>query len=349
MFEQLEDAARLLMHVDLKPVQGDRFQPTGFADLGAATYERPDGKRMLLVESAQSMANRLEQTCLRAGGPDIVPELRGIPYVAATLTGDIDGQELETRTSSLIEAHRLNSPFIISNDSFAERFAQHAGYASGQPIDWTRAASAVLFFDPNSLLHGLFMVNLGNGRLRFPRALSGFVEAEGAHEAHSGGAKNNPIDPTGTIRATNFDKDVYSNVPYHRLEFTADRITAYFNLDVALLKGYALPQAATDLLIALGLYKISRLLRGGLRLRTACDLMPRSDLQVDLPTGFTLPATTLLLEAIGKGIEECRRRKLLVEPPVTEITTQVKRIKQKKKKQEAASGEEGDESEQDNG
>jgi CRISPR-associated protein Csb1 len=59
MFEQLDSAPRLLMHADLKPVQGDRFQPTGFADLGAAVYERPDGTRMLLVESAQSMANRL--------------------------------------------------------------------------------------------------------------------------------------------------------------------------------------------------------------------------------------------------------------------------------------------------
>src|SRR5207253_6245313 len=40
-----------------------RFQPTGFPDLGAATYDGPEGKKMLLVESAQSMANRLEGVC----------------------------------------------------------------------------------------------------------------------------------------------------------------------------------------------------------------------------------------------------------------------------------------------
>jgi len=345
MFEQLKDVPRLLMRVDLKPVQGERFQPTGFADLGAATYERPDGTRMLLVESAQSMANRLEQTCLKANGPDLVPELAGIPYVVATLTGNIDGGTLETRTSSLIEAHRLNSPFIISDESFAEDFSSRAGYAVGRPIDWRRAGSAVFFFDPNSLLHGLFMANLGDGRLKFPRALTGFIEAEDAREAHSGGVKNNPTDPTGTIRAINFDKDVYSNVPYHRVEFTASRITAYFNLDLALLRGYALPEAATQLLIALGLYKVRRLLSAGLRLRTACDLTPQGEIRADAPVDFLPPPFADLLEALGRNIEECHRQKLFADPPVTKITI---KVKQAKKKAESAEPEESTESKEPN-
>ena len=51
---------RVLLEAELTPMQGQRFQPTGFADLGAATYTLPNGTRMLLVESAQSMANRME-------------------------------------------------------------------------------------------------------------------------------------------------------------------------------------------------------------------------------------------------------------------------------------------------
>ncbi len=51
---KLEHAPRLLLEAELRPCQGDRFQPTGFADLGAALYKRPDGTDMLLVESAQS-------------------------------------------------------------------------------------------------------------------------------------------------------------------------------------------------------------------------------------------------------------------------------------------------------
>ena len=35
-FDKLKDAPRLLMEARLKPLQGERFQPTGFADLGPA-------------------------------------------------------------------------------------------------------------------------------------------------------------------------------------------------------------------------------------------------------------------------------------------------------------------------
>ena len=59
---ELDKVSRLLMTVPLRPVQGDRFQPTGFPSLGAATYQTKEGPK-LLVESAQSMANRLETTC----------------------------------------------------------------------------------------------------------------------------------------------------------------------------------------------------------------------------------------------------------------------------------------------
>ncbi len=59
---------RRLFQVPLEPVSGSMFQPTGFPDIGAAIFERPirdaDGstsfQSALLVESAQSMANRLE-------------------------------------------------------------------------------------------------------------------------------------------------------------------------------------------------------------------------------------------------------------------------------------------------
>ncbi len=57
--DALKDSPRLLIEARLKPVQGTRFQPTGFPEIGAAEYDGPEGEKMLLVESAQSMANRL--------------------------------------------------------------------------------------------------------------------------------------------------------------------------------------------------------------------------------------------------------------------------------------------------
>jgi CRISPR-associated protein Csb1 len=45
-FTALKDQPRLLLKAALKPIQGTRFQPTGFPDLGAATYDGPDGRKI---------------------------------------------------------------------------------------------------------------------------------------------------------------------------------------------------------------------------------------------------------------------------------------------------------------
>jgi len=334
-----KSASRLLIEVELKPVQGDRFQPTGFADLGAAVYTLPDGKiRNILVESAQSMANRLEQTCLDGNGPRHIKELEGLPYILVKLTG-----ASEAETSSLIEAHRINSPFIISDKKFQESFAKKAGYARGLPLDWKKVGSALFFYDPNSLLHGAFMANLGDGRLKVPRLITGFIEAEDIREAASGGVKNNPLDPTGKIRSENYDKDVYSNVPYHRMEYTAKRIVAYFNFDLALLDGYGLEPEAKELLFALGLYKIRHLLDRGLRLRTACDLKVVGAIKATAPEGFVLPSEEALMGTIKEDIKECTKKGLFTKPPVTELTTKVVEKKGEEKPELSSSPAENEE------
>ncbi len=138
-------------------------------------------------------------------------------------------------------------------------------------------------------------------------------------EAVSGGVKNNPLDPTGKIRAKGYDKDVYSNVPYPRIEYTAASIKAYFNLDLALIAGYGLPEPAGELLISLALLKIQRFLASGLRLRTACDLTPKGLIDVIAPAGFAVPAEAALLAAVQGGIRGCTDVGLFAVPPVTII------------------------------
>ena len=77
----LDGTQRLLIEAELRPVQGYRFQPTGFPNLGAATYKAPDGTDMLLIESAQSVANRLEAVCWDEVNDDWVKPLHGLPVV----------------------------------------------------------------------------------------------------------------------------------------------------------------------------------------------------------------------------------------------------------------------------
>lgn len=313
MFSELSGVQRVLMEVDLMPVQGARFQPTGFPDIGAATYQLPDGTRMLLVESAQSMGNRLESTILGADN-ELVPDLSGLSYIRVKLNG-----ASETATNSLIEAHRINSPFIISDESFQQEFLNTSGYGRGRPLNWQRISNALFKYDVNSLLHGVFLANLEDGRVKVARSLTAFIEASNVREVVSGGVKNNPIDPTGKMRAEKYDKDVYGNVPYQRTEYTAGSIMAYFNLDIGLLRSYDLGQDAFELLVYLGLYKVKAFLDQGTRLRTACDLKCQGELKVKEPEGFSIPAKEDLLDRLKERISRCKS--LFASPPVTEIET----------------------------
>jgi len=319
-YSALETAPRLLIEVPLKPLQGDRFQPTGFPDLGAARYTLHDGTEMLLVESAQSVANRMELACWDEAKDDLIPELQGLPYI---LVKRPDGSNL---TNSVLEAHRINSEYVMSS-SFKETFTHEIEYKEKSPINWKKFHTHLLKYDPNCLIHGTFLEEIG-GRLRVTRALSGFVEANNVFVAESGGVKNNRVQP-GL-------KGGEGNVPFHRTEFTAEKITAYFSLDLSLLRAYGLGEDATQLLIALSLFKIRRFLSTGLRLRTACDLTMADGIQVTKPANFDLPAEADLLAECKAKIQSCKP--LFADPAVTEVIWEPSKKKSKEKEEEEEEG-----------
>lgn len=291
----LENVPRLLLKATLEPVQGTRFQPTGFPEIGAAQYEGPDGTPMLLVESAQSVANRLEEVCWDKVADDWVPELRGLSVVKVL------DENSEPLTNSVLEAHRINSPYILEGKDkrvFDHLKHQLADMKEGI-VNLNKLAAVLLKMDVNALLHGIFLAkkDLAGGRLRLPRALSGFIEAKGAKVAASGGVKNDSVNPEGDTSKG------FGNVPFPRDEFVSSEITAYFNLDLAQLRGYGFPAKVYNLLVALALFKIQRFLDVGLRLRTACDLDCKST-EVQRPDGFKLPSLDALRNALPNLISE---------------------------------------------
>jgi CRISPR-associated protein Csb1 len=296
------------MEVELEPLQGTRFQPTGFPDLGAATYSLADGTQMLLLESSQSMANRLEEVCWNEVEDHWVEELDGLPYVKVL---DTDG---EPKTNSVLESHRLNSPYILEseNKEFYNRLKEELGGLEEGAVNLRDFAGKLLQYDVNSLVHGVFLSksDLAGGRLRLPRALSSFIEATDVTVAASGGVKNDRVNPSGDTSKG------FGNVPFHRDEYTG-HITAYFNLDLAQVRGYGVSEAAERLLIGLSLFKIRRFLREGLRLRTACDLEPSSELRVQRPKGFEMPSYEELSEAMPALVAEASDA--FADPVVTEV------------------------------
>jgi CRISPR-associated protein Csb1 len=309
----LDAASRLLVEAMLKPIQGNRFQPTGFPNLGAATYKAPNNTDMLLVESAQSVANRLEAVCWDSVSDDWVTPLRGLPVVKV-----VDGNATAL-TNSILEAHRLNSPYI-ANSGWFDTLKQEIGYDEkpSRPIDMRGKVYPILLkYDPSSLLHGIFLEKIA-GVIRTPRALSGFVEAENVTIASSGGVKNDRVDASGKSEGSGAAEG-YGNVPFARDEFTAKTIVAYFNLDLDQIRAFGLGIEAEQLLVALALFKIRRFLAAGLRLRTACDL-DLVGLDVTRPAEFEFPELADLEAVLPSLIAKVTAKKQFATPPVTTVT-----------------------------
>lgn len=260
---------RTVLEADLTPLAGSLFQPTGFPDLGAAEF----GDNRLLVESAQSMANWLESTTWDTAANDQAPELAvaGIPYVRVV---DPEGHFL---SASRLEAHRLASAYIMAGTvagTTGEKWLEgQLQLAKGRPLDYRAVARACFRLDPVSLVHGVFFARRNwPWQPKISRAVTSFVEATGVKPAVSGGVKRDVVINEAKGGAT---AEGYGTVPHHRVEYTAERITAYFTIDHAQFRSYGLSESATALLEAIADFEIATLLDRGLRLRTRCDLIVR--------------------------------------------------------------------------
>ncbi|MDN5797026.1 MAG: type I-U CRISPR-associated RAMP protein Csb1/Cas7u [Intrasporangium sp.] len=269
--------SRTIYRVPLEPVLGSRFQPTGFPDLGAATFQKPSGDagwtQALHVESPQSMANRLELTTWDAAAADQGEGLAGLPYVRVVAE---DGTFL---TSSRLEAHRLASAYImdglINGTPGRDLLPDWLGLASGRAMDHRGLARAVFRLDPLSLVHGVFFAQKAwPWQPKIARVVTCFIDAEDVQEAVSGGVKTDSVNPK--VDDNRGTAEGYGMVPHQRVEFTARTITAYVSVDHEQIRSYGLGGVGSKLLDALIDFELARLFRSGpLRLRTACDLEVR--------------------------------------------------------------------------
>lgn len=280
-------SARTNMRIALRPANGYRFQPTGFPDLGAATFKRPTGDggwvEALHVESPQSMANRLEATTWDDASDDQFEALRGLPYVRIV---DKDGRFI---TSSRQEAHRLASAYImdgvIDGTPGRDGLPVLLGLKEVGGLDHRALAAGIARLDPLSLVHGVFFSQKNWSRQpKVARALTCFIDADGVETAISGGVKTDSAQVKAREGAGS--KEGYGMVPHQRTEFTAQSITAYVSIDRAQVRSYGLGEEGTELVEALIHYELAHLFReSSLRLRTACDLeIADKDALAEVPT-----------------------------------------------------------------
>lgn len=291
---------RLTLQASLEPVADvDRFQPAGFPEIGHVIYDSPrlaaDNRpeKVCIVDSAASMANHLETVCLDGSfGSGLAPELAGLPYVeCVTDNGAAGGYRVVVTTFS--EGHRLASSLFTDErsrlcangqpgtENLGRKLLSEFGLVDlGKrshplPQDWWKVFKTIFKYDPNSLVHGILFPAMG---IKIPRLLTAHLEAFGAARVVSAGVK--------------FDKLLMttSGQPIFAVdEETAREIRATFVIDLALLRSFGrteekdgeavvrgLNEAEKQLLLALALWKVGRLLRQPFRFRSRCDLQLRT-------------------------------------------------------------------------
>lgn len=286
----LDTASRLLIEAELKVAGGGggRFQPTGFPDLGPALFRGADGANWLLVESPQSMANRLERVCWidgdgendRVGGYN--DACKGIPYVLAI---DTDERPL---TASTLEAHRLSSPYIWDTQPFADPDDQSKqvalpeylkklfSLADNRLVPWKKVAAGLIKVDPGCLLHGIWFNegSFAGGKVRLTRCLSGYIEARDPSIANYGFQKRDGVSDRTDKEAGQSAAEGFGSVIGPKQHFTSGEVKAYFQIDIERLRSYGLLSEQVKALVAWAIYKVRRVLvasRDGVAdLRTEC-------------------------------------------------------------------------------
>lgn len=297
---------RILVTARLRPIGATAFQPTGFPNLGAAEFKRPttDGPDVdcLLVESVQSMTNRIEELCWDSVAAKPAHPLEGLPYVeVATPAG-------EHLTSSREEPHRLASAYIrnatIDGTDGVEWISDRLGLAERRRTDWQAIYRAVFEMDPMCLLHGVFFSDKkwsssGNPKIR--RAVTAVIEAHDVRRAISGGVKRDDVQFTKAEGAG--AEEGFGFVPFGRTEFTAAEIVLSVVIDIGQIRGYGLSDDQTRLLIDIAQWEAAKLVGQPLRLRTACDLEVADSAEVAKPRGYSLPEVDELEERIAAAID----------------------------------------------
>ena len=345
----LDTVSRLLIEAELKVAAGGggRFQPTGFPDLGPALFRGADGANWLLVESPQSMANRLEMACWDEAEECFDSVCNGIPFVRSIVSAG--GQS--STTSSVQESHRLASPYILAGSLNGAKPSQQLwkvlkssehlkglGLLENRPFILRNHAAKLLKLDPGSLLHGVWLSTkikengnkaLCGGKVRFPRLLSAYIEAATPQQANYGGVKRERIFDQAESGKTDAESG-FGSIPYAKSDYTSEKITAYFSLDLNLLRTLGLGERQdhtennittrvpkntalknghsrgnfTDeeaFLIFWSLYKIDRFLSQGLTLRSNCQFSFTGPIRVNEPVNskFDWPQTDELIDGLA--------------------------------------------------
>ena len=297
LVDELLQQDRVLLSAELHLANGSFFQPTGFPDIGACVYTDGAGKPRCLVESEQSMANRLEAVCMKAPGVWREPLAGKLPVIR------VSNKKKQLLATNLTEPHRIASSYVlegsVNGTTLQDKLKEHLGLDDKTwPLDGReKLTQAVFALDPGAILHGFQFMQWEAVGLRAARLLHARLEAVLANdgEIHYGLVKVDGIEPeSSAAKKSNKGQSIAAKARY-----VPRSIHATFEIDVLALRERSLVPAsdgesvtgssgkkeAQRFLLALALWKIYRFLTnapafdartgdtmGALRLRADCSL-----------------------------------------------------------------------------
>lgn len=297
LVDELLGQDRVLISAELHLANGSFFQPTGFPDIGACVYTDGAGKPRCLVESEQSMANRLEAVCMKAPGVWREPLAGKLPVIR------VANKKKRLLATNLTEPHRVASSYVlegsVNETTLQDKLKKHLGLDDKTwPLDQReKLTQAVFALDPGAILHGFQFMQWEAVGLRAARLLHARLEAVLADdgEIHYGLVKVDGIEPESSAKKkSNKGQSIAAKARY-----VPKSIQAAFEIDVLALRERSLVpasdgegvtgdsgnQTAQRFLLALALWKIYRFLTnapafdartgdtmGALRLRADCSL-----------------------------------------------------------------------------
>lgn len=307
LVDELLQQDRVLISAELHLANGSFFQPTGFPDIGACIYTDGKGRRRCLVESEQSMANRLEAVCMKSPGVWREPLAGKLPVIR------VKNRKGRLLATNLTESHRVASSYVLEGTieeatpeeknqeekTLQQRLERHLGLdGKAWPLDGRERLTQVVFaLDPAAILHGFQFMQWEAVGLRAARLLHSRLEAVLADdgEVHYGLVKVDGIEPeSAAAKKSNKGQSIA-----HKARYVPRSIQATFEIDVLALRERSLVpmsdgedtadsfgnRSAQRFLLALALWKIHRFLTNGpafdartgdtmgaLRLRADCSL-----------------------------------------------------------------------------
>lgn len=303
---------RIQLEYTLIPASGKTFIPTNFPSLGPAEFSTMNDNntkhiKNLIVETTQSLANHFEDMILADNRIDILPQFNNMPHVI------VKDQDSNFITNTLIESHRINSPYVIKSEKIQDLMEKHL---SDRIINLGKFAKFLSKYDINSIIHGVFLAQMFSGKYKMARLLTASIYATDVNSIHYKAAKIDRYDATGKQDGNSGAKGGYGNVIYDKVEYTAGKITMYVDIDIGRLLSYDLPDSLNELIYTIMLYKIKKFTSDFISLRSNCVFKVKRINTIHPKSLKPIPSVKTLEKDIQRLLKLCITKKLCTSNPM---------------------------------